>query len=508
MGSLALSLTGVASNWLVPQQLIEVALAQGAVMGAAGTPRILLMGVKTTAGSGTATPDTTVYGPLSVERDVVTYFGNKGNHHLMWREIAAKCPNALIYGIAVTEGAGVAATNTIVLGAGPATANGTLNYSICGQQFSCAISNGDTVTVAGDALALQINSAFLPVIAVNTAGSVAITYRCKGTNGNFVRYHGTLTGATAMTATFTAGTLASGATDEVYTTALATIAADQYDYIVPAINPTTTADARFLAISNALATQVLPTSGIRQQAIMCSAASLANATTLVTTYNKFHNQVLWQKNSEQEPCLIAAQWAGIRYMSETGGSPHASYDNYGSIPTDNWTVPCQYLQSDFPSAVDVNTALSVGLTPIAAMKGGTGKSYVVMSCTAQGADPRIRDTAKVTVTYRFAADLAARDASIYPRAHVSDDPPVGAKPPPPDVCTPQREQANVINPLLYLYRDNGWLTDVDTAVTGSVAATVVGIDPVVVTRINARIPLKVTAIRHQFCALVSEVSSG
>ncbi|MFA4900928.1 MAG: hypothetical protein WC563_15525 [Brevundimonas sp.] len=508
MGTLALSLTGVSAGWLIPQQLIEVSLAQGAVMGATGTPRILLMGVKSTAGGGTATPDTTVYGPLSVERDLVTYFGNKSEIHLMWREIAAKCPTALIYAIAVTESAGVVAAGTMVFGAGPATTQGTFTFWICGQKFSIGISVGDTATVAGDALALAINSAYLPVIAVNTLGSVAITYRRKGTNGNFVRYHGVLVGGTGLTMVIAASTLAAGAVDEVYTTALATIAPDRYHYIVPAINPTTTADTRFAALSTQLATLVLPTTGIRQQCVLCTPETLGNATTLVTTYNKFHNQVLWQKNSEMEPCMIAAQWMGVRYLTETGGSPHASYDNYGSIPADNWTVPCQYLQSDFPSAVDINTALSVGLTPIAAQKGGTGKTYVVMSCTAQGADPRIRDTCKVTVVYRFADDLAAKDASIYPRAHVADDPVVGAKVPPVDVCTPQREQANVINPLLYQYRDNGWLTDVDTPVTGSIASTAVGIDPVVVTRINARIPLKVAAIRHQAAFLVSEVSSG
>jgi hypothetical protein len=49
---------------------------------------------------------------------------------------------------------------------------------------------------------------------------------------------------------------------------------------------------------------------------------------------------------------------------------------------------------------------------------------------------------------------------------------------------------------------------VDTASTGTIASLAVGIDPTVITRMNARIPLTVSPLLHQFGALVTEVSSG
>jgi phage tail sheath gpL-like len=86
--------------------------------------------------------------------------------------------------IAEPDSAG-AATGTLVFGSGPATSTGTYNISICGDVYSLPVAVGDTATSLGDdlvtAITADINSA---VTAINTAGSVAITAKTKGTNGN------------------------------------------------------------------------------------------------------------------------------------------------------------------------------------------------------------------------------------------------------------------------------------------------------------------------------------
>lgn len=502
MGTLPLSLTGVASNWLVPQSLIETSFANGTLLGAPGTPSVLLMGVKTS--SGTATVDTVVYGPLGTEAEVIDKFGAGSDIHIQWLKFTEVCKTAPIYAIAVTESGGTAATGTVTF-VGAASAAGKVVYTVCGREISVAISSGDSITTIGDNFAAAVNNyrPHLPVTAVNGAGTVTITHRIKGTNGNFVRHRATITSGITTTCTVNAATLGTGATDETYTTALATILPTCYNYILPAINANGASDARYAALSTQVTTQALPTTGIRQKTIVGSCATLANATTFATAYNKPRNQVVWQENSEWLPMEVAAHFAGVRYNTETSFAGCGnSYDNYGRGVNDIWNVPCQYSQADWPTLVEQNTALGVGLTPVAA--GAAGKSYVVMSCTAAGADTRIRDTCKVTVIDQFAADLAAAYESQWQRAKIADNQVDGARPYPANVATPDRVKNTTIVPVVLRYYDASLVSNFDD----TVEAIATGIDPTVVTRMNARIPLKVTALCHQFAALVSEVSSG
>jgi len=82
--------------------------------------------------------------------------------------------------------------------------------------------------------------------------------------------------------------------------------------------------------------------------------------------------------------------------------------------------------------------------------------------------------------------------------------------PPANVATPSRVKDYTITPLYINYADRGLLDSDKTkdATNGDIVACAVGLDTVVKTRINARIPIHVTALLHQFCALVSENSEG
>lgn len=506
MGTLALSLTGVAANWLVPQTLIQVSFAQGVLLGNPGQKKVLLMGVKTTAGSATA--DTQVYGPeyTSTEASVITLFGAGSPLHRAWKRFTKFCRTAPIYMIAVTESAGVAASDTVTF-ATQATAAGSVKYTIAGELIEVAFQNGDAydTAIAEDFKDAVNAKTHLPVTASRSSGVVTLTYKVKGTIGNWLRHRATITSGAGTTVTVANAVLQSGATDEVYTTALSTILAERYHYVVPCISPTGTSNANIALIDTQFTTQAYATSGIRQQLVHCTADSLSNATTYATAYNNERFSHVWQENSELEPYEIAAEVAAIRYLYETGADPGVSYDGYGVGIGDAWDVPTQYAQGDRPTAVEVNTALSVGLTPIATDM--SGNTYLVMSCTAAGADPRIRDTAKVTVADAFADDLGARYASQWARSKLADDEPEGAKPYPAIVCTPTRLKDLTIAPLLRDYRDRSLLTNVDGD-SGSLESTATGIDPTIKTRINARIPIEVTPLNHQAQFLINEVSSG
>jgi len=503
MGTLALALTGISTNWLVPQQLIQVQFAQGTLLGDPSQPKVLIMGVKNTAGSATA--DTQVYS-LGTEAEVVTLFGTGSDIHVAWRHFTKVCKTANVYGIGITESAGTAASCTVTF-ASAATGAGSAELTLFGETISVSFASGAAFdTAIAESLKDAINAqTHWPVTASRTNGVITITYRTKGTNGNWARPHVKITSGVTTTMVLSGATFASGATDEVYTTALTTILAQKYDYIIPCVNPTAGSDARLAAVSAQVLTQALPSSGIRQQMGFASADSLANATTLVTAYNKAQNQCWHYKNSEWLPFAVAAHNAGVRYNLETGADPGVSYDGYGLGVNDVFFMPPPYSVADYPTQANINTALSVGLSPIAV--NAQNKAYMVMSCTAAGADPRIRDTSKVTVAYRFAADVAARDASIWSRAKVADNEIEGARTYPAIVCTPNRLKDTVILPVLRDYRDRGLLTNVDGD-TGSIASCATGIDPTVTTRINARIPIAVTPLRHQVQFLINEVSTG
>ena len=505
MGTLSLSLTGISANYLIPQTLIQVNFAQGTLLGTARTKTVLLMGVKTTAGDATA--DSQVY-ELSTEPIVTDKFGAGSLVHKMWQRFTQVYKGAKMYGIAITESGGVAATDDITI-AGPATATGTLTYTCAGEDVGVTYASGDANTdVAADLVAAINAKPDWPITAADSGGGVvAVTCRIKGTNGNWIR-HRVETSGDGITASVGAAKLASGATDEVYTTALATILSTGYDYIVPGINPTAGSDTRYSALITQIMTQAQASSGLRQKAIICTADSLTNATTFVTAYNKSRGQVAWQKNSEWQPAEIAAHWCAVRYMYEVSNA-WQNFDGYGSLSDDVWNVPPAYSSSDHASSADINTALGVGLTPIAVDNSKT-KTYVVMSCTSAGADPRIRDTSKVTVCDSFADDLATRTASVYSRAGIADDVADGERDYPTNVCTPNRMKKVIITPLLRSYTEKTptpWLISVEGS-GGSIEGTATGIDPVVTTRMNAQVPLYVTPLAHQFQFLINESSSG
>jgi hypothetical protein len=300
----------------------------------------------------------------------------------------------------------------------------------------------------------------------------------------------------------------------VWTTALATILADKYDFIVPVVNPTGASNVRIGALKTQVVGQALPSVGIRQQVIFGHTGSAANAVSLAAEAsngpgNNPRFQLAWQKTSEWEPHELAAHQAAVRYNYEKGGSPWRNYDSYGKGVNDIWNVPKQYSQASYPTSTEIATAIAGGVTPIATT--ATGKTYMVQSCTCS-TDIRVRDTNKVSVADKFADDLAVRYGSQWANASLQDDPVNDNDVPPPNSLTPSRLKGLTIAPLYLLYSDSdhGWLESDKTRnkTTGDIVACRTGIDPVNKTRINAACPLHVTPCAHVFAALVTENSAA
>jgi phage tail sheath gpL-like len=131
---------------------------------------------------------------------------------------------------------GVAATGAVVF-SGSTLSSGVVTIYIAGQVVDFSIASTDTPTSVGGYLATAINAmATLPVTAVNTAGSVALTCRWKGATGNDItiipNYRGFNNGeVTPVGLTITVTAMSGGATNPTMTTAIAAIQPTEFDYV-------------------------------------------------------------------------------------------------------------------------------------------------------------------------------------------------------------------------------------------------------------------------------------
>jgi phage tail sheath gpL-like len=145
--------------------------------------------------------------------------------------------NQLMYAIAVPDPpAGVKATGTILCTA-PPTAPGTLFLYIAGQLVQLALDPTDTTANVATELAAAINAMpDLPVTAVATTASVALTCNWKGSTGNDITIIPNLLGPVGgqiMPAglALTITPMASGTSQPDMTAAIAAISAYQFFYV-------------------------------------------------------------------------------------------------------------------------------------------------------------------------------------------------------------------------------------------------------------------------------------
>lgn len=500
-------LTGLAANDPVPGAYLEINFAQGEAAGSGSERSILLLGNKTSSGS--ATVDTTIYGPdtavpCQTEADVISLFGTGSELHRMYRRIVKVNRVTSVYMLAVTESAGTAASETIVL-ANNATGNGNLRVWVGDEFVDTAIVSGDTPTAIGDNLVTNINAmTHWPVTAANVTGTVTLTAKQKGPRGNWIRIRSLITSGIATTATKGAGALlASGATADSNTTALTTILPKRFYYIVSAADDAT----QFGALVTQVNSQAVATTGIRQRAFAGSVDSLATTTTIATGRNAARAELVWQLNSDWTPAELAANHAAVvaAWEAERTPRPLHNFSGFGndSATQPYWVVPAP-LSGSAPTRANIKSALQNGITPIASNPNGTTymvKRITTRSLNGSNADYRIRDAHKVTVCDFFSDDLIAKTVLQYSGKDIADDPPEGGREPGPQVVTPSRYRACVFR-LLTDYDENDQLDDVAAIKAG----TIVQRESSPRTRMSALVPMRPIDIADQFAIQVNQVS--
>lgn len=502
----AITLPGLTANDPVPGAYLQINFAQGEAAGSGSPIEVLLMGNKLSTGS--ATVDTTVYGPdtsvqLQTEQDAINLFGTGSELHRMFRRFVDVNRDTTVRAIAVAESAGAQATGIIQF-VGTATAPGSAKIFVHDEFIEIPIDTLDTPTVAAAAAVTAINQqTHWGVTASNAAGVLTLTAKQKGLRGNDIRFMPSISPSIGMSIPTAVDTAMSGGTvADSNSNALDTIEAQKYYYIVSAASDAT----QFGALVTQIGTQAAPTTGIRQRAFAGSVDTLANATTFATGRNSARADIVWSEKSPWTPSELAANMAAVVTLFETAPNPRTNFAGFGNdaVTQPYWFMPRPRLDSAVPSRTSIKSALNNGLTPIGVNPNGS--TYIVNLITTRslnGAinDYRIRDHHKVTICDFFGEDLLAKATLNFSGMRIGDDAPAGAQQPGPDVVTPSRFR-NAVFTLLDVYAENDLLQRLAEIKVG----TVVQRETNPSTRMGIRIPLQPVDNAYQFAIAIDQVA--
>jgi phage tail sheath gpL-like len=501
----SIPLIGLAASDPTPGNYIEIDFAQGAPSsGTATYPALMIGGM---LASGTATPDTVVCGPntpvqAATETDFINLFGYGSELHRMARRFLAVNQTTPLYAIAVTEGSGAAAGTATITFTGPATNAGTARVFVSDTYFDTGFATGMNATQIAAAVVVSVNGQLnWPVTATSAAGVVTLTTRQKGTRANWVRYFAQILPTTSgVTVTPTASTtISNGATEDSNATALTTIDASRYYYIVSAAEDATQLGALVAQVN----TMAEPVTGLTQRCFGGSADTLSNVTTITTALNAARAEVGWLYQSDMPPCELAATLGAIYSLFEAPAIPRCNYSGFGTdtVTQPFWPVKAPRSQA-VPTRSQIMAALNSGITPIGVQQNGATylvKRITTRFMTGSNVDYRIRDAHKVTICDRYADDLKSKQGLQFTGKLIGDDP-VKNQDPDPLVVTP-RMYAALINRLTHDYGENSLLQNVPQIITG----TIVIREASPSTRLSSQIPLWTIDILDQVAAQILQV---
>lgn len=423
----AFAVTGIPSNYRAPLTAIQLILGLGASNAPAG-PRSALYVGKKLASTGTATVNTRY--AVDSEDQAIELFGPGSDLHIEARMHIKVNPGGRLYMVAhlpTSGGSPVAATANIVV-ANTATGTGSFIVEVCGEEFEVGYRSGDTVTEMGEALEAKINGAtHLPVTAVNTAGTVAVTAKMLGASQNGVYMlrlvkqgdSGTAVAASVSAEYLTGGV--DGTTTELslYTAALTAVAASADYYHATGV-------AGVAGFTTALKTHVntrsLPLAGLRSLGMFASIDALGSITTIAVGLNHERMGCVWQRGASQTPQELVAWFTAIRQLEEQTQS-RFNFDNYS---TSGFIKPAPSV-ADWPThESDLGDAINAGISPICSTDTG---AYLAMSVTTRSKDStgalddfRASETHRVSVLDEVAAVIQLNHQLTFANFAQHDDP--------------------------------------------------------------------------------------
>lgn len=300
----------VPNNVRTPSTLVEL-VPSLANAGPAQLPyNVLVIGQKLSTGAAVA--DTVV--PCTSIADAITA-GGRGSmlHRMAIAWFASNQSTALWLGVLADNGAGVAATGTMVV-TGPATASSTLALYFGGVLMPVGVTIGDASTAIATNIAAAVTAnPDLPITANAVSSTVTFTFRHKGLAGNSydirANYNGEKTPAgVGLTITAMGGVVA-GTTSPLLTNLIAGMATQWFQLWAHPYSDATS----LTAIETELLSRAGPLRAIDGVAITSAAGSFSTLATLGTGRNSGCSEIFAQPgaNPVTPPMEFAAETAAL-----------------------------------------------------------------------------------------------------------------------------------------------------------------------------------------------------
>lgn len=294
----------IPNNLLVPFVAVEFDSRFSQQSAAVQSYRGLLVGQGLAAGSvAELTPKL-----ISSESQARDFWGAGSQMHRMARAWFAQNEAVELWGISLDDAGGSAAATGTIAFAGTPTESGTVQVYVAGERYSVPVTTASTPTTLGDALeALITAAAASPVTASNTTGTVTLTAKNKGTQGNAIDLRLSYREGEKVPAglTVTPTAFASGATDPVASSIWAALGDTQYHVIASGLNDSTSLDA----FKSELDDRFGPLEQIEGQVLAGWSGTQAAAVSLGSGRNNKHETILPAKASPTPPWEWAAATA-------------------------------------------------------------------------------------------------------------------------------------------------------------------------------------------------------
>lgn len=369
--------TNVPSTTRKPGQFHEFDLLSGA-QGLTPLPnRVLLIGEKTAAGTGTADAFVQIFDETAAD----TIFGKGSFGALMCRK-ALETGRSLgiqpeIWGTPIADPGGTAATFTYTVTAGTAAEAGDIEFRLAGRTMRAGVSKGDdqdaVAAAIKDAIDTQAQLGLLPGTAAVATNVCTFTVANTGVNGNDIDVSVEDVGLTGLTVTAAAAVAGVGTT--AVTTALDNSLAKYFE--MKALSNHATAD--ITALDTHMDAAWAAASKRWCFGVVGETGTLSTANTLSSTADRENIVVVGYEDSPSLPGEIAA---AVCVAVSARSLPNYNWD-FQEIPL--FTPPDASVFSD----AEIESALSAGTAPLAPNDQRTATEIVrlITTKTTEGGNP-------------------------------------------------------------------------------------------------------------------------
>jgi len=340
------------------QPSVSLSLTSADLDVANAAQKVLLVGQMVAAGTATTGVLETAINNEGIEN---TLFGQQSQLARMVKAFKEIAPGVQLDVIPLDDAAGTAATYTITC-TGPATESGTIDIIAGSKHFdssTATVSNGNSATQVGDAVAAAINANPNRMFnAVNATGTVTLTCVHDGTIGNEAVIsavpNGAIAGVIGGVATVVADAVPGG-TDPTLTSIFDAVGSNRYQGIVwpyaAVTEPVDFLDGRF-NVNNRVLDGVCFTGISDTYSNVNSFGTALNSKSLVVIGDEYVDIANYNGPSNQEtPWLVATWFAALRALRLTTDASIGQYlttsssrDQFGgtalaSLPYFNSTIP-------------------------------------------------------------------------------------------------------------------------------------------------------------------------